>query len=436
MSAPDVLDRIAAANPVPAGPPPQAWSAAVLLDEIDERRGTMTKLETVQSAPPEGPRRAWRSRLAVAVGAFALVFAVVGLVALVASGGTSGPATPAPTTVAPTTIAPATSVPVTPPPPAVDPVEAGRAFIEAMDASDAAAAAALLDPNAVFDDLAGSVDDLGPVFDWQTSFDLRWTVRSCEQSAIGPPALVTCEYDTQSLLGRAVPSDALAGSYDFEIVDGLITKLTHDFRGLGGWDEFAQFVRSDSDDFDVMYTDATGRFATLTPESNALWREHSARFLAERFYLRYTNGDTDGARSMALSSGVVPAGFAAIIDAFGVTILDIACTSITPGTLVECRTTQVDDFTRKVSPAYTYSNVGRISVGGGVVRDADSRLDDDPIFDRYAVWLDETGPGRWFELGCTDGGWFFSTACVEIMVAPDTVDAWLATGPDLGELGA
>lgn len=121
MSRPDVLNRIAAANPVSSasGPPASAWDATVLFAEIDERRQQMTKLDERTEMVPQTPRRSpWR-RIAAAAGAFAVVLALVGVVAFVA-GRDRGeevvePTTTstAPTTAPPTTVTTTTEVPPT-----------------------------------------------------------------------------------------------------------------------------------------------------------------------------------------------------------------------------------------------------------------------------------------------------------------------------------
>jgi hypothetical protein len=84
----DVLKRIGAVNPVPREPPASAWTASVLLDEIEARRVQTTIDETVTS-PVESPTRSWGMRIAAAAGAFVLVLGVGGVIGLIANGGRS-----------------------------------------------------------------------------------------------------------------------------------------------------------------------------------------------------------------------------------------------------------------------------------------------------------------------------------------------------------
>lgn len=436
MSDYDVLDRIAAANPVPSGPPPQAWTPSVLLDGIDERRAMMTKLEPVRKRPPEDPRRRWRLPVAIAAGAFAVVLLIVGAVALFSGG--NEPAedvvTPSPTTAVPATTTPPPTE--APPPPAADPVDVGRSFIEAMDEADVEAALALFAPNAVFvNDLAESVDDLGPIFEWQTSFGVQWTVRACEQTAAGPPVLVSCEYETQTPMGLAVLAAPVVGSYDYVISDGLIEEITHNFNGLGGWDEFARYMRS-HEDFDKMYTDDTAGHARLAPESFALWEEHTARFLADRFYRAFWAADFDSAESMASDSRVLTSQvrFRDVIDAFEVEIIDMSCEVAARDVTVICLATWNDAFGRQVSPDYTALGEGRFIVRDGAVASMTTRNLDDPIFDPYVEYLDENSPDRWSELRCGSGGWASNVECLPLIL--ENVDSWLATDPDLSSIGS
>lgn len=85
----DVLERIGAANSVPREPPATAWTASILLDEIDARRGQTTQIDETETTPVRSPKQTWGVRIAVAGGAFVLVLAVFGVIGLVANGGGS-----------------------------------------------------------------------------------------------------------------------------------------------------------------------------------------------------------------------------------------------------------------------------------------------------------------------------------------------------------
>ena len=84
----DVLERIGAANPVPQEPPAPAWTASVLIDEIDARR-LQTTIDVTVTSLEGSPTRSWGTPIAAAVGAFVLVLAVVGVIGLFANGGAS-----------------------------------------------------------------------------------------------------------------------------------------------------------------------------------------------------------------------------------------------------------------------------------------------------------------------------------------------------------
>jgi len=84
----DILERIGAANPVPQEPPASAWTASVLIDEIDARR-LQTTIDVTVASLGGSPTRSWGTRIAAAAGAFVLVLAVVGGVGLIANGGGS-----------------------------------------------------------------------------------------------------------------------------------------------------------------------------------------------------------------------------------------------------------------------------------------------------------------------------------------------------------
>jgi hypothetical protein len=84
----DVLERIGAANPVPQEPPASAWTASVLIDEIDARR-LQTTIDVTVTSLGGSPTRSRGTRIAAAAGAFVLVLAVVGVIGLIANGGAS-----------------------------------------------------------------------------------------------------------------------------------------------------------------------------------------------------------------------------------------------------------------------------------------------------------------------------------------------------------
>jgi len=83
----DVLKRIGAANPVPQEPPASAWTASILLDEINATRGQTSQIDETEATPVRSPKQTWGVRIAAAAGAFVLVLAVFGVIGLIANGG-------------------------------------------------------------------------------------------------------------------------------------------------------------------------------------------------------------------------------------------------------------------------------------------------------------------------------------------------------------
>ena len=429
MSRPDVLERIAAANPVPTDAPPPAWTAAVLLDEIDSRRGQMTKLKPVRRAQTsEGRRRAPRSGWTVAAATFVTVVVIVGIVALWPDGG------PTPTAISPAVtttseVTSATASPTSASEPAPDPALIAQTFVEA---SSGAEAVALLAPDVELEGFPWPITDLAAAIDWQASF-VDDTFLSCDLVAPGPPAEVNCSYETDSPLGPAVGLSPSLNYYDFRIEDGEITHVSNGFSGLAGWESFRAFMVGHPQ-FATMYeSDSLARLGS--EETNMLWREHSARFLANRFYLAFTSGDYEAARFMASSNNVLPRGLDLVIQAFDIEIAEVECETLAPALNVRCTTTQTDSFTRHLSPDYTYANQGTISIANNRVTAVQSVTLDDPVYDAYMVWLDETSPSEWEGDGCRAGGWLERPVCVAIIVDTDNIDAWLATDPDLSSIG-
>lgn len=382
----------------------------------------MTKLEPVRRAPShQGPRRWWTNRAAVA-GAFVVVLGVVGAVVFWPGGDDPGDDVVATTTTTVTpdpTAAPTTEATTVPPRPAVD---VAQAFTLP---ENGAAAVELLADDAELVEFPWTREELAAAIDWQLSFTEDMLV-SCDETE---PALVVCQYTIQSPMGRAVVNDPIVSTYEFEITDGFITKVTNVFNGLGGWDTFADFMLGHPD-FDRMFVNRNR--AVHSADSNELWREHQARFLANRFYFAYTSGNFDDARFMGRPNLLDP-GLESIVKAFGTEVSDVACESETAGIRVRCTTTQTDDFTRYISD-YTYWHEGLITISNGRVWDMQNDLDD-PVFDGYLVWLDGEKPGSWETEFCGGNGWAQRVACVALILDPANIDAWLATDPDLSSIG-
>lgn len=117
-----------------------------------------------------------------------------------------------------------------------------EAYIRARDQFDAAAATALLDPDAiVIDTPLVTASGQAALFDFFKAVDWRWKVTSCDggrldgssgrvsNEALNAPTEIICEYYSENAWSRAIAAGPITGQFRFAIRDGVITELYHDY---------------------------------------------------------------------------------------------------------------------------------------------------------------------------------------------------------------
>lgn len=246
----DMLERLAAANPMPDGAakPEGLLSATALRDAIGERRtGVRTQPKIDKTQPPQ---RRWNGLL-VAAAAFAAILIVgIGLAFALRSGGKGQPADrPVPTT----TTAPATTTTQPTPPttsavavvggPIADPAEGAGLFAEAFNEQDFEALSRLVEAEATID-MTG-VDPGG--LDAYTSFwwHLNTTKEfsNCRLRPTSAGTSVACSQRWTSDLFVASGLDEWKGTFSYTVDDGYITSLSDvvvSATDLGEWLDFTE----------------------------------------------------------------------------------------------------------------------------------------------------------------------------------------------------
>ena len=252
-----------------------AWSettATAYLATLEQRSSEVTQLDTKQTDPTSSKRSMMPWLIAAALAA------VVG-VAIIVSNQNSGevPVVDEPT---PTTVVDA--APTTAAGPAVDPVEIGESYINAIDEWDSDAALALLAPGAVMASLAESPTEIAAVFDFYRASDWRWTVSECQQTNVGEPAEVRCIYTNQNAWARALDVEPGGGAYEFVITDGEIGEVRQIHADSPEWGIFTLWVMNNHNaDFLVLVPDGCCR-PSVTPEAIVLWGQYTEEFVAEQ----------------------------------------------------------------------------------------------------------------------------------------------------------
>jgi len=245
---------------------------AAYLTTLEQRSSEVTQLDTKQTDPTSSKRSMMPWLIAAALAA------VVG-VAIIVSNQNSGevPVVDEPT---PTTVVDA--APTTAAGPAVDPVEIGESYINAIDEWDSDAALALLAPGAVMASLAESPTEIAAVFDFYRASDWRWTVSECQQTNVGEPAEVRCIYTNQNAWARALDVEPGGGAYEFVITDGEIGEVRQIHADSPEWGIFTLWVMNNHNaDFLVLVPDGCCR-PSVTPEAIVLWGQYTEEFVAEQ----------------------------------------------------------------------------------------------------------------------------------------------------------
>ena len=164
------------------------------------------------------------------------------------------------------------------------PEATARRFLEARDSWDAQATERLLASDAVIRDLeVPRAADYAQQYRWYATLDWRWRVDECTEMTSGPPAEVACTYTMENAWSRAMGAGPFEGTYEFVVSDGQIQEV----NGSDGfnvvefspvWGSFKGWVSANHlDDVAVMYVGAT---PVYTPESMALWEQHTEAFVA------------------------------------------------------------------------------------------------------------------------------------------------------------
>jgi hypothetical protein len=188
----------------------------------------------------------------------------------------------------PATSPPASSAPTTVARPAAPEaaIALAKRFVEARDAWDGEGVRALVADDAVIDDFAVSnADDYLPKVELEQVTGWRYMQPECTAIVPSPPIQVSCTYTMQNAWSEALGVGPFTGSnFTFVIADGQIQQVTHFFD----FSEFdpqvyaffqAWLTATHPNDVGVMYD---GGVFSLTPESIALFEDHTTEFAASR----------------------------------------------------------------------------------------------------------------------------------------------------------
>jgi hypothetical protein len=111
----------------------------------------------------------------------------------------------------------------------------------------------------------------------------------CAVSVLGPPAIVTCTYDWFNALTVALDVARLTGSFELEIADGQIQRVTHEFDTSQYSAEVLEPFKTWLDethpgDNAVMFDSASDGSTdpSLTPEALTLWEQRVPEFIESR----------------------------------------------------------------------------------------------------------------------------------------------------------
>jgi hypothetical protein len=407
----DVLDRIGAVNPVPQQPPASAWTASVLLDEIDARRGRMTKIDETETTPVGSPKQLWGLRIAAAAGAFVVVLAVVGVIGLIANGGGSD----------------VVDTPTTESPPTTDAVSTAESFFTAFLRGDWDAA----------NELGQGVLISGENGNVLWGIDVVGT--DCELVA---EFLVRCTSTRTDAVTRQI-----SAAYAWEavgtmtVVDGVVTGYTSENQPDPVFERYEAWLDAESPDGWVflecthggyrhppcipIYLANVEAWLETSPDLSEIANAQQMVSTAEAFYLAYLEGDSDSA--LDVSDNQLPSELGIVNVLWGIEVVGIDCELPPAGAIVTCVATVIDNLARQIGPAYTHRFKGKIDVVDGVV----TYYEIDLGVGRYEAWLDAKQPDGWVFLECTHGG-YRHPPCIPIYLA--NVEAWLATDPDLSDI--
>ena len=251
--------------------------AARHLATFEQRSSEVTQLDT----RPTESKEPKRGRFVLAMGTAAAIL-IAAVLVLTQSDETPPPATqPTPTTIA----APVTTAPQG------DEVALATAeeFMMARDSWDGEGIRALLSDDAtiVGTEFAEVIDEYPALADYERAVGARFLDHEC---LVSSPGLIRCTYLLENKLTQAAGAGPFVGnSFMLEFEDGMIQRINHIFgapTSMAVVEEFTAWLGANyPDDVSVMYVaSASGgdQFASITPESIALWETHVEEYLAEQ----------------------------------------------------------------------------------------------------------------------------------------------------------
>jgi hypothetical protein len=177
----------------------------------------------------------------------------------------------------------------TAPDPGQEAIGLAQRFVASRDAWDREAVRSLLADGAVIDGATwSSEEDVRIELEHVTGW--RFLQPECTATVIGPPAEVTCTYSLENSWSRALGVGPFTGfRFEFVIADGQIQQVSskEDANEFSPqvWEVFLAFVEDTyPEDAAVMYELTPGGCACprLTPESLALWAQHTFDFVSTR----------------------------------------------------------------------------------------------------------------------------------------------------------
>jgi hypothetical protein len=163
-------------------------------------------------------------------------------------------------------------------------------FIDARNTWDGETVRSLVadDAEIASDFAVADADDYLVNAAFERALQWRFGQPRCSVTLAGPPALVTCPYVMENTLTRALGVGPFIGSsFEFEIADGRIQRVTHTF-------DYSQYsgqafevlldwlVQTHPGDFDVMFATAAdgSNVRSMTPEALTLFEQRIPEFVA------------------------------------------------------------------------------------------------------------------------------------------------------------
>lgn len=271
----DQMDRIVRqANPVLDVIALDSISSPVLL--LDEQGRMEMQTQEKVNVDPGPPRRRWGWALAIP----AVVAIIVVGILLMATRGSNEILVPADDPVTTTQVALVDPVPA--------PESVATAFLEARTAGDHASAAGYLSDDATIEmGPADSPETMSLEMAWQEAAGLILTVDRCTagaEASVDGGTAVSCSVLLGGAVARANGIAPYSGSYDFVVLDGMITSVI--LTDIGSysayeWEPFGRWVAlKHFEDVLSMYEDRAQTTILLTPPSIDLWSEYTDEYVS------------------------------------------------------------------------------------------------------------------------------------------------------------